>query len=90
MHYNLTIFLLEKKSYIYFIGYLYDDYKIKSLHIMVPKASAYVKSYDGQNIEDKDDNLLEKYKTIWDKISPDIIKKLHREPVNNKIFPKPK
>ena len=27
---------------------MYDDYKIKSLHITVPKTSAYAKSYDGQ------------------------------------------
>ena len=38
-----------KKSYKYFIGYLYNDHKVKLLHIMFPKASAYVKSYDGLN-----------------------------------------
>ena len=32
----------------YFIGYLYNDHKVKPLHIMFPKAGAYVKSYDGQ------------------------------------------
>ena len=43
--------------------YLYDDYKIKPLHIMLPKTSVYVKRYDGQtkwmyfSIED---NNLEK------------------------------
>ena len=37
-----------EKSYKYFIGYLYDDNEIKPLHIMLPKTSAYVKSYDGQ------------------------------------------
>ena len=63
----------------YFIGYLYDDYRIKSLYIMLPKTSAYVKSYEGQTnwmyffIED--DDLLEKYNTIWDKFSAGIIKK---------------
>ena len=36
-----------EKSYKYFIGY-FDDNEIKPLHIMVPKTSAYVKSYDGQ------------------------------------------
>ena len=40
--------------------YLYDDYKIKPLHIMLPKMSVYVKRYDGQtkwmqfSIEDND------------------------------------
>ena len=47
---------------------------------MLPKASAYVKIYDGQTkrmyflIED--DGLLEKYNTIWDKVSADIKKNL--------------
>ena len=27
---------------------MYDDYKIKPLHIMLPKTSAYVKIYNGQ------------------------------------------
>ena len=33
-----------EKNYKYFIGYLHEDYKIKSLHIMLPKTSAYVES----------------------------------------------
>ena len=37
-----------EKNYKYFIGYLYNDYKVKPLHKMLPKTSAYVKSYDGQ------------------------------------------
>ena len=47
----------EKK---YFTGYLYDNHKVKPLHIMLPKTIAYVKSYDGQTkwmyffIEDDD------------------------------------
>ena len=45
---------------------------------MLPKTSAYAKSYDGQTkwmynlIED--DDLLEKYNTIWDKVCADIKK----------------
>ena len=39
----------DEKSYKHFIGYLYNDHKVKLLHIMFPKASAYVKSYDGLN-----------------------------------------
>ena len=59
---------LDKKNYKYFIGYLYNDDKVKPLHIMLPKTSAYVNSFDGQTkwmyslIEDND--LLEKYNTI--------------------------
>ena len=47
---------------------------------MLPKTSAYVKGYDGQSkwmhflIED--DKLLEKYNTIWVKVSADIKKNL--------------
>ena len=44
--------------------------------MLPPKASAYVKSYDGQKnyflIEE--DGLSEKYKNIWNKISTDTIK----------------
>ena len=37
-----------EKNYKYFIGYLYDNHKVKPLRIMLPKTSTYVKSYDGQ------------------------------------------
>ena len=38
-----------EKNYKYFIGYKDgDDYKIKPLHIMLPIASVYVKSYDSE------------------------------------------
>ena len=59
-----------KKSYKYFIGYLYSNYKVKPLHIMLPKTSVYVQSYDGKTkwmyffIED--DDLLEKCKVRVD------------------------
>ena len=35
------------KNYKYFIGYLYNQNKVKPLHIMLPKTSAHVQSYDG-------------------------------------------
>ena len=38
----------DEKHYKYFIGYLFNDDKVNPLHIMLPKTSAYVKSYDGQ------------------------------------------
>ena len=37
-----------EKNYKHFIGYLHNDYKVKPLHIMLPKTSAYVKGYDEQ------------------------------------------
>ena len=39
---------MKKKNYQYFIGYLHHDYKVKLLHIMLPKTSTDVKSYHGQ------------------------------------------
>ena len=57
-----------EKHYRYFIGYMNDDFKIKSLHIMLPKTSACVKSYDSETkwtyflIEN--DDLLKKYNDI--------------------------
>ena len=67
---------MEKKSYKYFIGYLYNDHNVQPICIMLSKTNAYVKSCDGQTkwmyflIED--DDSLEKYNTIWDKVSADI------------------
>ena len=61
---------------------------------MLPKTSTYVKPYDGQTkwmyflIEDGD--LLEKYNTIWDKVSADIKKKFDSAPVYHKNFLKTK
>ena len=49
-----------RKNYKYFIGCLYNGNKSKLLNIMLPKTSAYVKSYDDQTkwmyfvIEDDD------------------------------------
>ena len=37
-----------EKHYKYFTGYMDDGYKIKPLHIMLPKTRAYLKSYDGE------------------------------------------
>ena len=56
---------------------------------MLPKTSAYVKSYDGQTkwtyfLTEVDDLLLKKYNTIWDKVSADIKNELDRELVYNK------
>ena len=83
-----------EKSYKYFTGYLYHYYKIKPLHVMIPKTSAYVKSYNGQTkwiyflIEDV--NLIEKCNTIWDKVSAGIKKEFDSKPVYNKKFLKTK
>ena len=55
------------------------------LYIMLPITNVYVKGYDGQTkwmyflIEDND--LLEKYNTIWDEVSADNEKEIDSEPV---------
>ena len=41
------IFSAEKNC-IYFIGYLYNDDKVKSLQIMLPRTRTYIKIYDRQ------------------------------------------
>ena len=80
----------DERNYKYFIGYLYNNPKLKRLHIMLPKTNAYVKSYDRQTkwmyffIEDGD--LLQKYNTIWDKVSADIKKEFDSEPVYSKKY----
>ena len=47
---------------------------------MLPKTSAHVKSYDGQSkwmyFLLGDDDLLEKYNTIWEKLSADMKKRI--------------
>ena len=83
-----------RKSYKDFIGYLYNDLKVKPLHAMLPKTSAFVNYYDGKTkwiyflIED--DDLLEKYNAIWDKVSADVKNEFYNEPIYIKDFRKPK
>ena len=61
---------------------------------MLPKTSAYVKRYDWQTKSMyffiKDDDLLKKYSTIWNKVSADIKKEFDNELVNNKKYLKKK
>ena len=49
--------------------YLDDDYKIKPLHIMLPKTTAHVKGYDGEtkwmDFFIEDDELLKNFDDIW-------------------------
>ena len=79
-----------EKNCKYFIGYLYNDaityYAITPLHIILPKTSAYVKSCDRQTkwmyFLIADDDVLQKYNTIWDKVSANIKKGFGRKPVD--------
>ena len=59
---------------------MHNGNKLKPLNLMLLKTNAYVKHYDEQTkwmyflIED--DDLLEKYNTIWDNVSTNIKKNL--------------
>ena len=77
-----------------FIGYLYDDYEIKPLQIMLLcKGNAYLKSYDVQTrwmcFLIQDDELLKKH-NISNKFSTDIKKEFDSEPVCNETIVKKK
>ena len=76
-----------EKNYKYFVGYLYDNYKIKPLHINLLKTSACVKSCV---FFIKNNDLPNKYNPIWHKVSTDIKKKFNSGPVGNKNFLKTK
>ena len=63
---------------------MYNDDKVNPLYIKFPKTSTFVKSLI------KDDDLLEQYNAIWDKVSADMKKEFDSEPVCNKEFLKTK
>ena len=70
-------FPFGKDGFIYFIGYKNDYEKVMSFCIMFPKITGYGKKFDEIKYIHfliKDDELLEKYSKIWDKVS-NIIKK---------------
>ena len=69
------------------IGYTDEDYNIKTLHVILPETNVYEKVYDGETkwvyVLVEDDELLEKYDQIWNKVS-DSIKKFGCEPIFKK------
>ena len=73
---------------------LVNDLKVKPLHIMLPKISAFIKIIDRQKkwmyflIEY--DDLLQEYNTLWEEFRADIEKEFDRKPVCNKNFLKTK
>ena len=75
----------DEERYKYFFNYLYDNNKIKPMHIMLPKTSTHVENCDGQTkwiyFLLKDNELFEKYNTIWDKVRAVMKKQFNSEPV---------
>ena len=69
---------------------MFDDYKVKPLHKILSKTGASVKGFDEQTTRMcyliEDDDLLEKYNTIWDKASVDIKKKSDNEPIMKGVW----
>ena len=57
---------------------------------MLPKTTAYIKLYDGKTkwmyFLINNDDLLEKYNTVRDKVKADVRKEFDSEPVYNKFF----
>ena len=77
----------------YFIGYQ-DGEIVKPLCIILPQMSGYIKCFKngGKNMSFivKDDNILEKYNEIWDRIKEKLSIKFHSSPVYDQIYIKAK
>ena len=81
-----------KIGYKYFIGYK-DAKKIRPLSIFLPKMSTYGKDFDETkyiSILIKDDELLEKYNEIWEKVKNNLKKEFDTESVYNEKYLKAK
>ena len=71
----------------YFIGYKEDEI-VKPLSIILPQMTGHVKYFKNEeknmSFVIKDDNVLDKYKEIWDKIKETLSIKFHSMPVYDK------
>ena len=73
LSYNIKYYItLCQKNYKFFIGY-FDEDKIKTFSVILPKAKVYVKSYIAETkwmfFSNEDGELLEKFVDIWNKVS---------------------
>ena len=77
----------------YLIGYKEAEI-VKPLYIILPQMSRYIKYFDNgcKNMSSviKDDDILDKYKEIWDKIKETLNVKFHSMPVYDEKYIKPK
>ena len=77
----------------YFIGYKEDDI-VKPLCIILPQMIGYIKYFEngGKNISFvvKDDDVLDRYNEIWNKIKRTLNIKLHSIPVYDEKYIKAK
>ena len=81
------------EGYKYFIGYQEDEI-VKPLCIILPQMSGYIKYFEngGKNMSFviKDDDVLDKYNEIWDKIKETLSIKFHSMPVYDEKYIKAK
>ena len=77
----------------YFITYKEDDF-VKPLCIILPQMNTYIKCFknSGKNMSFiiKDDDILDKYNEIWDKIKETLNIKFHSMPVYDEKYIKAK
>ena len=77
----------------YFIGYQEDEI-VKPLCIILPQMTGYIKYFEngGKNMSFviKDDDVLDKYNEIWDKIKETLSIKFHSMPVYDEKYIKAK
>ena len=70
------IYFGEKTITTLFTGHLYNDHKVKQLHIMLPNTSTYAKRYKAQTkwmyFSIENGALLERSNNIWDKVSVEV------------------
>ena len=76
---------LNNDTYRYFIGYSHDDDVIKSLCVILPQMSGYIKYFEngGKNMSFKieDEGVYLKYNEIWNKIKSILNVKFHSQPI---------
>ena len=73
----------DKSNYKYFIGYWYNDQKVKPLHITTPYVKSYNVQFKWMYFLIEDDYLSEKCNTVWDKVSTSIRKEFDSQPIYN-------
>ena len=83
----------NNESFKYFIGYQESEI-VKPLCIILPQMSGYIKYFEngGKNMSFmvKDDNVLDKFSKIWDKIKKKVNIKFHSMPVYDETYIKAK
>ena len=83
----------NNEGFKYFIGYQEDEI-VKPLCIILPQMSGYIKYFEngGKNMSFliKNDRVVDKYNTIWDKIKETLNIKFHSMPVYDEKYIKAK